>query len=152
MQPSVVGGSQDRTAELATCALLDESAVNLTMASATRTRSWEQLMANSVSSACPSHAVPAKCTLFALQDEYADEPGTVIASDFYHSNELMPLSDEAIINRVVSNMGACEPAFLGARVSTVGKAWICCCGCGSVRLHTPCQQPSRVNSGCCWEV
>ena len=61
-------------------------------------------------------------TLSALQDEYADEPGTVIASDFYHSNELMPLSDEAIINRVVSNMGACEPAFLGAQVSTFGKA------------------------------
>ena len=85
----------------------------------------------------------AQRTLCALQDEYADEPGTVIASDFYHSNELMPLSDEAIINRVVSNMGACEPAFLGAQVSTVGKASVLCFGCGSVRLHTPCQQPSE---------
>ena len=81
-------------------------------------------------------------SLCALQDEYANEPGTVIASDFYHSNELMPLSDEAIITRVVSNMGACEPAFLGARVSAFGKASVRCCGCGGVKLHTPCQQPS----------
>ena len=59
----------------------------------------------------------------------------MIASDFYHSNELMPLSDEAIINRVVSNMGACEPAFLGAQVSTAGKTLVQSFGCGSVRLQ-----------------
>lgn len=50
------------------------------------------------------------------QDEYKSASGSVIAADFYHSNALMPLSDEAIIARVQRNLEICEPAFLGAQV------------------------------------
>lgn len=50
------------------------------------------------------------------QDEYKREPGAVIAADFYHSNMLMPLSDEAIVAKVQHNLEACEPGFIGARV------------------------------------
>lgn len=47
------------------------------------------------------------------QDEYASEPGSVISADFYHSNALMPLSDEQIVQRVVSHLQTCEPGFKG---------------------------------------
>jgi hypothetical protein len=50
-----------------------------------------------------------------LQDEYKGEPGAVIAADFYHSNALMPLSDEAIVALVQRNLEACEPGFIGAQ-------------------------------------
>lgn len=50
------------------------------------------------------------------QDEYKDAPGSVITSDFYHANELLPLSDAEIVERVHSHISACEPGFKGARV------------------------------------
>lgn len=50
------------------------------------------------------------------QDEYKDEPGTVIAADFYHANQLLPLSDEEIIAKVHRNITLCEPAFAAAKV------------------------------------
>lgn len=51
-----------------------------------------------------------------MQDEYKDEPGTVIAADFYHANQLLPLSDEEIIAKVHRNITLCEPAFAAAKV------------------------------------
>lgn len=51
-----------------------------------------------------------------LQDEYRDAPGQVIASDFYHSNTLMPLSDDEIVHRATRNIAACEPGFASAQV------------------------------------
>ncbi|CAL8469873.1 g9415 [Coccomyxa elongata] len=51
-----------------------------------------------------------------LQDEYKGATGAVVAADFYHSNALMPLSDEAIVARVVRSLETCEPGFLGAQV------------------------------------
>ncbi|EIE25692.1 FAD/NAD(P)-binding domain-containing protein [Coccomyxa subellipsoidea C-169] len=38
-----------------------------------------------------------------LQDEYKGASGAVIAADFYHSNALMPLSDEAIVARIIDS-------------------------------------------------
>ena len=52
-----------------------------------------------------------------LQEEYRDKPRSVIAADFYHANELLPLSDEEIVQRVHRNLVICEPAFAEARVS-----------------------------------
>lgn len=52
---------------------------------------------------------------FTLQDEYKDAPGQVIASDFYHSNTLMPLSDEDVVLRATRNIAACEPGFKAAK-------------------------------------
>ena len=51
-----------------------------------------------------------------LQDEYWDAPGSVVASDFYHSNTLMAMSDDEIVQRVHSNIAACEPGFADAKV------------------------------------
>ncbi|PSC69064.1 amine oxidase [Micractinium conductrix] len=51
-----------------------------------------------------------------LHDEYKNEPGTVVAADFYGSTRLMPLTDEEIVRKVVSNMALCEPAFRDAKV------------------------------------
>ena len=51
------------------------------------------------------------------QEEYQDEPGTVIAADFYHANQLLPLSDKDIIAKVHNNLVLCEPAFAAAKVS-----------------------------------
>ena len=51
-----------------------------------------------------------------MQDEYKDSSEGVIASDFYHSNEIMHLSDEAIVDKVKSNLDACESGFRGAKV------------------------------------
>lgn len=56
-------------------------------------------------------------TPWPTQDEYRDAPGSVVASDFYHANDLMPLSDEEIVRRVHSNVAACEPGFADAKVS-----------------------------------
>lgn len=51
-----------------------------------------------------------------LQDEYKDAAGSVVASDFYGASELLPLSDEAIVARVVSHLRECEPGFRSAQV------------------------------------
>ena len=51
-----------------------------------------------------------------VQDEYKTESGTVIAADFYHSNTLMPLSDEEIVTKVKANLVQCEPSFRTAKV------------------------------------
>ncbi len=52
------------------------------------------------------------------QDEYKGASGAVIAADFYHSNALMPLSDEAIVARVRRSLESCEPSFIGAQACT----------------------------------
>ena len=51
-----------------------------------------------------------------MQDEYRDEPGSVIAADFYHSNALMAMDDADIVARVHRNLCICEPGFSGAKV------------------------------------
>jgi len=59
------------------------------------------------------------CTYFNLtdlQDEFKDEPGTVISADFYGATTLMQLTDEEIVKKVCDNMATCESAFRGARV------------------------------------
>jgi hypothetical protein len=59
---------------------------------------------------------PHACMVYCLQDEYRDAPGSVVASDFYHANTLLPLSDDEIVRRVHSNIAACEPGFADAKV------------------------------------
>ncbi|CAN0441886.1 unnamed protein product, partial [Hapterophycus canaliculatus] len=46
------------------------------------------------------------------QDEYRDSEGSVVASDFYHASELLPLSDEEIVDRVHKTyLSTCVPEF-----------------------------------------
>ncbi|XP_030503098.2 uncharacterized protein LOC115718093 [Cannabis sativa] len=40
--------------------------------------------------------------LNAIQDEYKDNPVSVIQADFYHANELLPLKDEFIVSKAMS--------------------------------------------------
>ena len=58
-----------------------------------------------------------QCAPAAVQDEYRDEPGAVIAADFYHSNALMAMDDADIVAKVHRNLVTCEPGFAGAQVS-----------------------------------
>lgn len=55
--------------------------------------------------------------LNALHDEYRDLPKTVIEADFYHANQLLPLSDEEIVEKVQRDLAKCIPAFRDAKVS-----------------------------------
>jgi uncharacterized protein with NAD-binding domain and iron-sulfur cluster len=54
--------------------------------------------------------------LNALHDEYRDEPGSVIEADFYHANQLLPLSDEEIVQKVQRDLATCVPAFREAKL------------------------------------
>jgi len=58
--------------------------------------------------------------LNALQDEYRDEPGSVIEADFYHANQLLPLTDEQIVEKVHHDLATCVPAFGEANVIESG--------------------------------
>jgi hypothetical protein len=62
-----------------------------------------------------------------LQDEYRDAPGSVITADIYHSNLLMPLSDEAIVARMADHIATCEPAFRCDQAGslTMAEQWPC---------------------------
>lgn len=51
-----------------------------------------------------------------LHDEYQDQPYTVIEADFYHANQLLPMSDEQIVNKVHRDLATCIPAFNDATV------------------------------------
>jgi uncharacterized protein with NAD-binding domain and iron-sulfur cluster len=54
--------------------------------------------------------------LNALQDEYRDEPGTVVEVDFYHANQFIPLDDKDIISIVQRYLTTCVPGFYSAKV------------------------------------
>jgi uncharacterized protein with NAD-binding domain and iron-sulfur cluster len=51
-----------------------------------------------------------------LQDEYRDEPGSVIEADFYHANQLLPMEDGEIVRKVQRDLAACVPGFRSAQV------------------------------------
>ena len=51
-----------------------------------------------------------------LHDEYHNQPNTVVEADFYHANQLLPMSDEQIINKVHRDLATCIPAFGAAKV------------------------------------
>lgn len=55
--------------------------------------------------------------LNALQDEYRNEPGSVVEVDFYHANQFLPLSDEEIVPLVQQDLATCIPAFREAKVT-----------------------------------
>ncbi|KAA0045754.1 phytoene dehydrogenase-like isoform X1 [Cucumis melo var. makuwa] len=61
--------------------------------------------------------------LNAIQDEYKDESVTVLQADFYHANELLPLNDEVIVEKVKSYLSTCIKDFENAIVvkKEIGK-------------------------------
>ncbi len=71
------------------------------------------------SNACFGFDVTTGWTFFDLNDlhdEYQNEPNTVIEADFYHANQLLPMSDEQIISKVHRDVSTCIPAFSKAKV------------------------------------
>ena len=51
-----------------------------------------------------------------LHDEFTDAPGSVIEADFYHANQLLPMSDEQVVQKVQRDLSTCIPDFASARV------------------------------------
>ncbi|OMO92711.1 Amine oxidase [Corchorus olitorius] len=45
--------------------------------------------------------------LNAIYDEHKDDPVTVIEADFYHANELLPLKDELVVEKVIPYLSKC---------------------------------------------
>ena len=60
-----------------------------------------------------------------MQDEYRNEPGSVIGSDFYGATELLGLSDDEIVKKVVANISRCDPRMQGAKVSNYILVMLC---------------------------
>ncbi|MBD2307887.1 FAD-dependent oxidoreductase [Chroococcidiopsis sp. FACHB-1243] len=54
--------------------------------------------------------------LNALHDEYRDIPETVIEADFYHANQLLPMSDKEIVQMVQDYLATCVPEFRAAKI------------------------------------
>ncbi|WP_322744930.1 FAD-dependent oxidoreductase [Leptolyngbya ectocarpi] len=51
-----------------------------------------------------------------LHDEYKDELGSFIEVDYYHANQLLPLSDDQIVELTQKDLASCIPAFGDANV------------------------------------
>lgn len=54
--------------------------------------------------------------LNALHDEYRDEPGTVVETDYYHANQLLALDDDQVLAQVQQDLAGCIPAFGEAKI------------------------------------
>ncbi|MDB9314038.1 FAD-dependent oxidoreductase [Spirulina sp. CS-785/01] len=54
--------------------------------------------------------------LNALHDEFKDAPGTVIEADFYHANQLLPMSNAQIWEKVHQDLATCVPKFKQAKI------------------------------------
>ncbi len=52
-----------------------------------------------------------------LHDELKDSPVTVLEADFYHADQLLPQSDEALVARVKRYISQCVPAVAAAGVT-----------------------------------
>ncbi|KAL7118506.1 hypothetical protein ACP275_02G005900 [Erythranthe tilingii] len=54
--------------------------------------------------------------LSTIYDEYKDSTTTIIQADFYHANDLLPLKDEKIVEKVMSWLSMCIKDFENATV------------------------------------
>ncbi|KAJ4715951.1 Phytoene desaturase [Melia azedarach] len=71
------------------------------------------------SNACSGFGGSFAWTFFDLNqiyDEHKDDSVTVIQADFYHANELLPLNDEQVIAKAMSNLSKCIKDFNTATV------------------------------------
>lgn len=98
-----------------------QNIMNLNAIDVVATRLWFDRKINvpRPSNACFGFDTTTGWTFFdlnALHDEYLDSPETVIEADFYHANQLLPLSNEQIVNKVKRDLATCIPAFREAEV------------------------------------
>lgn len=94
---------------------------NLGAIDALATRLWfdRKISIRHPSNACFGFDPTTGWTFFdlnALHDEYCDELDSVIEADFYHANQLLPLSDQEIVQKVQDDLATCVPAFREAKV------------------------------------
>ena len=54
--------------------------------------------------------------LNSLHDKYKDEAGSVVEVDFYHANQLLPMSDQEIIRKVHRDLTTCIAEFGNAEI------------------------------------
>ena len=54
--------------------------------------------------------------LNALHDEWRNHSESVIEADFYHANQLLPMSDEQVVAKVHQDLATCVPGFQTAKV------------------------------------
>ncbi|KAK0583121.1 hypothetical protein LWI29_033557 [Acer saccharum] len=72
------------------------------------------------SNACSGFGDSFAWTFFDLNqiyDEHKDDPVTVLQTDFYHANELLPLKDEHVLAKVMSCLSKCIKEFDTASVT-----------------------------------
>ena len=51
-----------------------------------------------------------------LHDQYREETGSVVEVDFYHANQLLPLSNQAILDKVQRDLTTCISDFATAKI------------------------------------
>ncbi|MGF1479518.1 MAG: FAD-dependent oxidoreductase [Cyanophyceae cyanobacterium] len=112
----IVSGSQT----LRTCREFREL-TNLGSIDVLATRLWfdRQVRVPLPSNACFGFDPTTGWTFFdlnALQDEYRVASGSVIEADFYHANQLLPMTNEQIVAKVHRDLARCVPEFRQAQV------------------------------------
>jgi len=51
-----------------------------------------------------------------LQEEFANEMGSVLEVDLYHANPFMPLSDKVVIEKIMKYLSQCDKRFGGTQI------------------------------------
>lgn len=95
--------------------------MNLNAIDVLATRLWFDRKVNipHPSNACFGFDTTTGWTFFdlnALHDEWQNAPGSVVEVDFYHANQLIPMSDEQIVAKVHHDLATCIPEFKSAKV------------------------------------
>ncbi|MEB3293414.1 MAG: FAD-dependent oxidoreductase [Synechococcales bacterium] len=95
--------------------------MNLGAIDVVATRLWfdQKITVPLPSNACFGFAPTTGWTFFDLNhlhDEFEDAPGTVIEADFYHANQMLPMSDRDMIKLVQRDLATCVPDFGNAEV------------------------------------
>jgi uncharacterized protein with NAD-binding domain and iron-sulfur cluster len=118
-----IGGMQKIVSNSSTLRNLPEfcNLMNLGTIDVLATRLWfdRKISIPLPSNACFGFDATTGWTFFdlnVLHDEYHDEPNTVVEVDFYHANQLLPMSDEQIVAKVQRDLATCVPEFLSATV------------------------------------
>ncbi|MEB3827545.1 hydroxysqualene dehydroxylase [Phormidium sp. CCY1219] len=98
-----------------------QNVMNLNAIDVVATRLWFDRQVNipRASNACFGFDRTTGWTFFdlnALHDDYRDLPETVVEADFYHANQLFPLSDAEILQKVQGDLATCVPGFRDAKI------------------------------------
>lgn len=51
-----------------------------------------------------------------MQEEFANEMGSVLEVDLYYANPFMPLSDKVVIEKIMKYLSQCDKRFGGTQI------------------------------------